>query len=166
MNLEDALPVFKNDCLGLLDDADKETGDLLSRRKDEYYAHLVDIVFSDRLRRYLLYLCYTWLGGKYHSKPEATHVRICASVFLQMQYLPQISGVASSTALLQRALREMGHLVYVITPSDPEQAENEMDVFRVPSLPFISSKRLSFGVPPVLARQIKALNFDIVHQSD
>lgn len=78
-------------------------------------------------------------------------------------YLPQISGVASSTALLQRALREMGHLAYVITPSDPEQAENEMDVFRVPSLPFISSKRLSFGVPPVLARQIKALNLDIVH---
>lgn len=78
-------------------------------------------------------------------------------------YLPQISGVASSTALLQQALREMGHLAFVITPSDPKQAENETDVFRVPSLPFISSKRLSFGVPPVLARQIKALNLDIVH---
>lgn len=78
-------------------------------------------------------------------------------------FLPQISGVASSTALLQRALEDMGHRAFVITPSDPGQAASEIDVFRVPSLPFISSKRLSFGVHPVLARQLKDLNLDIVH---
>lgn len=78
-------------------------------------------------------------------------------------YLPQISGVASSTALLQQALKDMGHLAFVITPSDPGQPADETDVFRVPSLPFISSKRLSFGIHPVLAKQLKSLDLDIVH---
>ncbi|HHU13343.1 MAG TPA: glycosyltransferase family 4 protein [Clostridiaceae bacterium] len=78
-------------------------------------------------------------------------------------FLPQISGVATSTALLQQALKDLGHMVFVITPRDPDQPEQEIDVFRVPSLPFISAKRVSLGIQPALAKQLKALQLDIVH---
>lgn len=78
-------------------------------------------------------------------------------------YLPQIGGVSTSTALLQRALKERGHLAFVITGSDPDQAKDEVDVFRVPSLPFVSAKRLTLGLHPLLAKQLKSLGIDIVH---
>lgn len=78
-------------------------------------------------------------------------------------YLPQIGGVSTSTALLQQALKERGHLAFVITGSDPEQPENEVDVFRVPSLPFVSAKRLTLGLHPLLRKQLMSLGIDIVH---
>lgn len=78
-------------------------------------------------------------------------------------YIPQISGVASSTALLKQALQAMGHVVFVITPSDPNQPVDENDVFRVPSLPFVSAKRFTIAAHPILDKQLQELGLDIVH---
>lgn len=78
-------------------------------------------------------------------------------------YIPQISGVASSTALLKQALQAMGHIVFVITPSDPDQPDVESDVFRVPSLPFVSAKRFTIAAHPILDKQLQELGLDIVH---
>lgn len=77
-------------------------------------------------------------------------------------YLPQIGGVSTATSLIKKYLSALGHDVYVITPSDPEELEEE-HVIRVPSMPFVSAKRLAFLVPPATYKRIKSLNFDIVH---
>ncbi len=77
-------------------------------------------------------------------------------------YLPQIGGVSTVTHLIKEHLAACGHEVYVITPSDPK-AEAEENVIRVPSMPFVSSKRLALFCPIFSYRQIKKIDFDIVH---
>jgi 1,2-diacylglycerol 3-alpha-glucosyltransferase len=77
-------------------------------------------------------------------------------------YLPQIGGVSTATHLIKKHLTARGHDVYVITPSDPK-AEEEENVIRVPSIPFVSAKRLAFMCPPLIYKRITDLDFDIVH---
>lgn len=77
-------------------------------------------------------------------------------------YLPQIGGVSTATYLIKKYLSALGHDVYVITPSDPKAQEEER-VIRVPSIPFVSAKRLALLNPPATYKRIKNLNFDIVH---
>lgn len=77
-------------------------------------------------------------------------------------YLPQIGGVSTAANLIKKHLTARGHDVYVITPSDPK-AEEEENVIRVPSLPFVSAKRLALMCPPVIYKRIIDLDFDIVH---
>ena len=77
-------------------------------------------------------------------------------------YLPQIGGVSTATHLIKKHLTARGHDVYVITPSDPK-AEEEENVIRVPSIPFVSAKRLAFMCPPLIYKRITDLDFDIIH---
>lgn len=78
-------------------------------------------------------------------------------------YYPQIGGVSTSTSLLAKGLRKRGHDSFVVTTTDPEQPENEEDVFRVVSTPFVSSKRVAFPFYPILERQIEGRGIDLVH---
>lgn len=91
------------------------------------------------------------------------HIKLMRIGLFTDAYLPQIGGVSTSTALLQRALKEMGHQAFVITPNDPDASPDEIDVLRVPSLPFVSAKRLSSGIHPIMSRKLKSLSLDIVH---
>lgn len=77
-------------------------------------------------------------------------------------YLPQIGGVSTASHLIKKHLTARGHDVYVITPSDPK-AEAEENVIRVPSIPFVSAKRLAFMCPPMIYKQITDLDLDLVH---
>ena len=49
-------------------------------------------------------------------------------------YYPEINGVANSVFLLKKELEAKGHTVYVITTKTPDAPENEVNVFRVPSM--------------------------------
>ncbi|MDD2427340.1 MAG: glycosyltransferase family 4 protein [Eubacteriales bacterium] len=77
-------------------------------------------------------------------------------------YLPQIGGVSTASHLIKKHLTARGHKVYVITPSDPKE-EAEANVIRVPSMPFVSAKRLALLCPPLTYRRIKNLDLDLVH---
>lgn len=77
-------------------------------------------------------------------------------------YLPQIGGVSTATHLIKKYLTARGHEVYIITPFDP-QAEAEEHVIRVPSMPFVSAKRLALFCPLYMYKRIKNLDFDLVH---
>ncbi len=79
-------------------------------------------------------------------------------------YFPQISGVATSTMMLERELTKLGHNVYIFTTSDP-RAENVPNIFRLPSVPFVflPTHRAAYLYPPKLFWLIKKLKLDIVH---
>ena len=75
-------------------------------------------------------------------------------------YLPQISGFASSTALLQQALKDMGHLALSL-PSDrgSRQMKRTYSVCQI-FLLFLPNGFLSF----ILFRlSCQSLDLDIVH---
>src|ERR1041385_169162 len=50
-------------------------------------------------------------------------------------YLPVTNGVVTSVVTLRETLRAWGHTVYVIAPGTP-QPDDDVDVFRLPELPF------------------------------
>lgn len=77
-------------------------------------------------------------------------------------YVPQIGGVSTSTYLLKEELSRRGHQVCVITTTDPE-AYQEAHCIRVPSLPFVSSKRIALNYEPLLRRRMEGLKLDIIH---
>ncbi|MCQ4725893.1 glycosyltransferase family 4 protein [Anaerotignum faecicola] len=81
-------------------------------------------------------------------------------------YFPQINGVATSTFTLAKNLRAMGHNVYIFTPQDPKNKDqNEKDVIRMPSMPCIFVHQYRFGLlysPKELAK-ITKLKLDIIH---
>ena len=78
-------------------------------------------------------------------------------------YYPQINGVATSVLMLKENLEKLGHRVYVFTTTDPKAEKNEINVFRVPSIPFKSSRRVGMFYNPLLSRRIKRLGLDIIH---
>lgn len=78
-------------------------------------------------------------------------------------YYPQINGVATSVLMLKENLERLGHEVYVFTTTDPSAQSDDIHVYRVPSLPFKSSKRLGMFYHPHLARIISGLGLDIIH---
>lgn len=78
-------------------------------------------------------------------------------------YIPAVSGVATSIELLRNELIRRGHEVYVYTVKDPDALVDDNNIIRIPSLPFISSKRLALNLSPLLYRRIRKQEFDIIH---
>lgn len=78
-------------------------------------------------------------------------------------YLPQISGVSASVHLLRQELMKRGHRVYLFTTTDPQQAKDERQIIRIPSIPFVSSKRVAINYNPLLSRRVGELNLDVIH---
>lgn len=80
-------------------------------------------------------------------------------------YYPEINGVATSSYMLKIELERRGHHVYVFTTTTPGAPEHELNVFRVPSLPFllITERRVGLFYQPKLAAIIKKLHLDIIH---
>ncbi len=78
-------------------------------------------------------------------------------------YYPQINGVATSVLMLKRNLEMRGHKVYVFTTTDPKADSEEINVYRVPSIPFISARRVGMFYNPRLSRIIKKIGLDVIH---
>ncbi|GFZ29964.1 glycosyl transferase family 1 [Clostridium zeae] len=78
-------------------------------------------------------------------------------------YYPQINGVATSVLMLKEYLENIGHKVYVFTTTDPKVVGWEKNVYRVPSIPFASARRVGLFYNPRLAKVIKRLNLDLIH---
>lgn len=78
-------------------------------------------------------------------------------------YYPQINGVATSVLILKENLEMLGHEVYVFTTTDPNLKEKEKNVYRMPSLPFASARRLGMFYHPKLVKFIKGLHLDVIH---
>lgn len=80
-------------------------------------------------------------------------------------YYPEINGVATSSYMLKKELEKRGHQVYVFTTKTPGAPAQELNVFRVPSIPFllITERRVGLFYQPKLAAIIKKLNLDIIH---
>lgn len=77
-------------------------------------------------------------------------------------YVPQIGGVSTVSQLIKNELNRRGHEAYVITTTD-NAAEEEENVIRYPSIPFVSEKRIGLNISPELKREIESLHFDLVH---
>lgn len=78
-------------------------------------------------------------------------------------YYPQINGVATSVLMLKENLEMRGHQVYVFTTTDPKADSKETNVYRVPSIPFISAKRVGMFYNPRLSKFIRKLGLDVIH---
>ena len=78
-------------------------------------------------------------------------------------YVPQIGGVSTSCLLLKNELTKRGHKVFVFTTSDPAAPLEEHGVIRVPSLPFVSSKRVAVNYNPMLIGRVRKLELDLIH---
>lgn len=78
-------------------------------------------------------------------------------------YYPQINGVATSVLILKENLERLGHQVYVFTTTDPDATENERNVYRMPSIPFASARRLGMFYHTGLVKFIKGLKLDLIH---
>lgn len=78
-------------------------------------------------------------------------------------YYPQINGVATSVLMLKENLESRGHKVYVFTTTDPKADNEEKNVFRVPSIPFVSARRVGMFYNPRMAKIIKKLGLNLIH---
>lgn len=80
-------------------------------------------------------------------------------------YYPQINGVATSIYILKENLEKLGHEVYVFTTTDAtaKAKKGENNVYRVPSIPVVSERRLGMFYTPRLAKLIKKLDLDVIH---
>lgn len=82
-------------------------------------------------------------------------------------YFPQVSGVATSIKTLRDQLEQNGHSVYIFTSTDPKVDKDvyERNIFRFPSVPFVSFTDRRIAVAGVFrALQIaRDLNLDLIH---
>ena len=82
-------------------------------------------------------------------------------------YPPYINGVSTSIAMLEKALKRLGHSVYIVTVNPDALAydfETDENVIRLPGIPTgIYDYRLT-GIYPIKAiNKIKEWNLDIIH---
>ena len=82
-------------------------------------------------------------------------------------YPPFINGVSTSITMLQKALIEKGHKVYIVTVNPENMSyeyKDEENVIRIPGIPIgIYDYRLT-GIYPLRAiNKIKQWNLDIIH---
>jgi glycosyltransferase involved in cell wall biosynthesis len=79
-------------------------------------------------------------------------------------YRPSRNGVATSTALLVRGLRGLGHEVRVFVPGHPE-AEPEPGVYRLPSTLFGAPRDypVLLPLPPQMSARLPLGDLDIIH---
>ncbi|MDF2921625.1 MAG: 1,2-diacylglycerol 3-glucosyltransferase [Paenibacillaceae bacterium] len=78
-------------------------------------------------------------------------------------YYPQINGVATSVLMLKENLEKLGHTAYIFTTTDPEAPADERNVYRLPSIPFASARRIGMFYHPGIAREIRTLRLDLIH---
>lgn len=80
-------------------------------------------------------------------------------------YFPQISGVSTSVKTLKGELERLGHEVIIFTTTDPNAVEDEADVVRLPSIPFISFKDRRMVIRGLIhAYEVaKKYQLDLVH---
>lgn len=82
-------------------------------------------------------------------------------------YFPQVSGVATSILTLKNDLERKGHSVYIFTTTDPHVDKDviEPNVFRLPSVPFVSftDRRIAISGFFHAVDIAKELKLDIVH---
>lgn len=82
-------------------------------------------------------------------------------------YFPQISGVATSIKTLKDDLERKGHSVYIFTTTDPHVDKDviEPNVFRLPSVPFVSftDRRIAISGMFHAVEIAKELELDIIH---
>ncbi|MCL1805573.1 MAG: glycosyltransferase family 4 protein [Clostridiales bacterium] len=78
-------------------------------------------------------------------------------------YYPQINGLATSVLMLNHYLRARGHRVFIFTTTDPDARQDEEDIYRLPSMPFLAERRMGVFYHPRLARLVRGLELDIVH---
>ena len=60
-------------------------------------------------------------------------------------YYPQFNGVATSVLMLKENLVSQDHQVYVFTTTDPDALQDEVNVYRIPSIPFTSARWLGMA---------------------
>ena len=82
-------------------------------------------------------------------------------------YPPYINGVSTSIVTLEKALRDKGHQVFIVTVNPENMSykyENEDHIIRIPGIPIgIYDYRLT-GIYPIRAiNKIKKWNLDIIH---
>jgi len=78
-------------------------------------------------------------------------------------YYPQISGVAASVSILSEQLTAHGHDVYIFTTTDPKASKCEHKIIRLPSLRFVSKRRIGLCILPRLKKLANRLGIELVH---
>jgi glycosyltransferase involved in cell wall biosynthesis len=80
-------------------------------------------------------------------------------------YLPFCGGVTVSVETLRRGLEARGHEPWVLAPRFPGAAEATPRTLRYASIPAATYPEFSLAIPysPRLARQVRALDFDVFH---
>lgn len=80
-------------------------------------------------------------------------------------YFPQISGVATSIKVLKDELEAQGHEVIIFTTTDPNAVEEEENIVRLKSIPFLSFKdrRIAIKGFSKALKEAKKYHIDIVH---
>lgn len=90
------------------------------------------------------------------------HVKMKIGLFTDTYY-PQVNGVATSVQILKKNLEILGHEVYLFTTTDPKSVKEEAHVYRVASIPFVSSRRVGMFYHLGLAKFIRELGLDLIH---
>lgn len=85
--------------------------------------------------------------------------------FVSDTWLPEINGVTTVLATMQRGLVRRGHVVQVIAPRYTRGSGDEVNVVRRPSIamPGYAHSRLAFPFDPGVARGLARFQPDLVH---
>ncbi|OGO87096.1 MAG: hypothetical protein A2Y24_03895 [Clostridiales bacterium GWE2_32_10] len=80
-------------------------------------------------------------------------------------YDPQINGVVISIKTLKKQLEARGHNVFIFTTTAHNYKRNTLDIFRLPSLPFLFSPQHRLGLiySYKYSKIVKSHNLDIIH---
>ena len=82
-------------------------------------------------------------------------------------YPPYINGVSTSVKMLEQALKEKGHQVYIVTVNTKNMKyiyENDGKTIRIPGIPTgIYDYRLTGIYPVRVINKIKKWNLDVIH---
>ncbi len=80
-------------------------------------------------------------------------------------YSPQVNGVVISVQILEQELRNLGHQVTVVTVKVPGYEDDQENILRIPSIPFMRWSEFRLGIPMYneTYRKIKKLGLDVIH---
>ncbi|CZR02079.1 1,2-diacylglycerol 3-glucosyltransferase [Trichococcus ilyis] len=80
-------------------------------------------------------------------------------------YFPQVSGVSTSIRILKEELEAKGHEVIIFTTTDPNAREDEKNIIRLTSIPFLSFRDRRIAVKGMnrALKEAKKQKIDIVH---
>ena len=80
-------------------------------------------------------------------------------------YTPQVNGVVTSVKILEQELRNLGHKVTVVTVRVPGYEDDQDNIIRIPSVPFIRWSEFRVGIPLGYDtyRKLNGLGLDLIH---